>query len=75
MLLRSNADLFSMIKALAGVNQFTSNEETMLISLTERRLNMAYNTSPIWDRYIVVSEERNLSSFKISSVVYLYIKT
>ena len=68
MLLRSNADLFSMIKALAGVNQFTSNEETMLISLTERRLNMAYNTSPMWDRYIVVSEERNLSSFKVSGI-------
>ena len=68
MLLRSNADLFSMIKALAGVNQFTSNEETMLVSLTERRLNMAYNTSPMWDRYIVVSEKRHLSSFKVSGI-------
>jgi len=66
MLLRANSDLYSTIKALAGVNDFTTEEKAMLVSFTERRLNMAYNTSPMWDRYIVVSEERILSSFLLT---------
>ena len=68
MLLRANSELFGTIKALAGVNNFTSSEKAMLVSLTERRLNMAYNVSPMWDRYIIVSEERKISSFVISGV-------
>ena len=65
MLLRSNQDLFNTIKALAGVNDFTTEETTNLVDLTNRRLQMAYNTSPMWDRYVVVSEARKLSSFII----------
>lgn len=63
MLLRSNQDLFNTIKALAGVNDFTTEETANLVDLANRRLSMAYNTSPMWDRYVVVSEERNISSF------------
>ena len=69
MLLRSNQDLFDTIKALAGVNDFTSNEEANLVSLTNRRLTTAYNTSPSWDRYIVVGEKRRLSKFKVGDGV------
>tara|TARA_Y100000114_G_scaffold87135_1_gene80566 strand:- start:1769 stop:2779 length:1011 start_codon:yes stop_codon:yes gene_type:complete len=68
MLLRANSDLFGTIKALAGVNNFTDNEKVMLVSLTERRLSMAYNSSPMWDRYIVVSEKRSISSFSITGI-------
>ena len=60
---KNNSDLFSTIKALAGVNDFTDNEVTNLVDLTNRRLKMAYNTSPMWDRYVVISEKRNVSSF------------
>ena len=63
MLLRTNIDLFKTIKALAGVNDFTTEENADLVAFAERRLSMAYNTSPMWDRYVVVSEERHLSSF------------
>ena len=68
MLLRANSDLFGTIKALAGVSNFTDSEKVMLVSLTERRLNMAYNSSPMWDRYIVVSEKRSISSFSITGI-------
>jgi len=69
MLLRTNIDLFKTIKALAGVNDFTTEENADLVSFAERRLNMAYNTSPIWDRYVVVSEKRILSSFLLTGSV------
>lgn len=65
MILRRNQDLFNTIKALAGVNDFTDNEITDLVSFTNRRLTMAYNTSPMWERYVVVSEPRILSTFKL----------
>jgi len=68
MILRRNQDLFNTIKALAGVNDFTDNEITDLVSFTNRRLTMAYNTSPMWERYVVVSEERNVSSFALSGL-------
>ncbi len=65
MILRRNQDLFNTIKALAGVNDFTDNEITDLVSFTNRRLTMAYNTSPMWERYVVAGEERNISSFEL----------
>ena len=65
MILKRNQDLFNTIKALAGVNDFTDNEITDLVSFSNRRLTMAYNTSPMWERYVVVSEPRILSTFKL----------
>jgi hypothetical protein len=68
MILRRNQDLFNTVKALAGVNDFTDNEITDLVSFTNRRLTMAYNTSQTWPRYIVVSEKRKLSSLTLSNI-------
>ena len=65
MVLRKNIDLFNTIKALSGVNDFTTEETANLLDLTNRRLTMAYNTSPIWDRYVVVAEKRKVSDFVI----------
>ena len=65
MLLRRNKDLYDTITALAGVGDFTTQEKADLVSLTNRRLSMAYNKSPIWDRYIVVGEERELATIKV----------
>jgi len=67
MLLRRNQDLFNTIKALAGVNDFTSNEISDLVSFTNRRLNMAYNASPMWERYVQVSEKRNLIALNLGN--------
>ncbi len=68
MILRKNQDLFNLVRSLAGVNQFTSNEVTSLVNFTNRRLTTAYNTSQMWTRYIVPSEERKVSSFIISGI-------
>ena len=68
MLLRTNIDLFKTIKALAGVNDFTTEENADLVAFAERRLSMAYNTSPMWDRYVVASEERLLATIKVSNL-------
>ena len=68
MILRRNQDLFNTIKALAGVNDFTDNEITDLVSFTNRRLTMAYNTTPMWERYVVASEERLLATIKVSNL-------
>jgi len=65
MILRKNLDLFNTIKALAGVNDFTTEETQNLLDLTNRRLTMAYNTSPMWDRYVVVGEKRSVSDFVV----------
>lgn len=67
MILRRNQDLFNTIKALAGVNDFTDNEITDLVSFTNRRLSMAYNTTPMWERYIVISEERTIAALNLSN--------
>tara|TARA_R100001163_G_scaffold34717_1_gene26773 strand:- start:674 stop:1663 length:990 start_codon:yes stop_codon:yes gene_type:complete len=66
MLFRNNEDLFKTIKALAGVNDFTTEETANLVDLTNRRLFMAYNTSPMWDRYVVAGEKRNVSAFNVT---------
>lgn len=66
MILRKNQDLFNLIKALAGVNQFTTNEVTNLVDLTNRRLTTAYDSSPMWTRYVVASEERDLIVLRVS---------
>lgn len=66
MLVRNNEDLFKTIKALAGVNDFTTEETANLVDLTNRRLFMAYNTSPMWDRYVVAGEKRNVSAFNVT---------
>jgi hypothetical protein len=65
MLLRRNKDLYDTITALAGVGDFTTQEKADLVSLTNRRLSMAYNKSAMWDRYIVVGEKRELATIKV----------
>jgi hypothetical protein len=65
MLLRRNKDLYDTITALAGVRDFTADEKNDILSLTNRRLTTAYNKSNIWDRYLVVGEERRIATIKV----------
>lgn len=67
MILRKNQDLFNLVKALAGVNQFTSNEVTSLVNFTNRRLTTAYNTSQMWTRYVIGSEKRKIIALTIEN--------
>ena len=64
MLLRRNKDLYDTVTALAGVRDFTSDEKNDILSLANRRLTMAYNKSNIWDRYLVIGEERRIATNK-----------
>ena len=61
-------DLFKLIRSLAGVSSFTAQEQGDISRLINRRLSKAYNTSPIWDRYVVSNEERNVNSFTLSGL-------
>jgi len=62
MQVRTYSDLEGLIKSLAGVSSFTTEEEDQILNLVNRRAFEAYNTSPIWPRYLVISEERTISS-------------
>ena len=66
---KNYGDLFKLIKSLAGVSSFTTQEQGDISRLINRRLNKAYNTSPIWDRYLVVSEPRKISAFRTGNRV------
>jgi len=70
MIYRSNQDLLDTIKALSGVNDFTTEETANLVDLANRRFTMAYNTTPMWDRYLEIGVERNVSSFEISRATF-----
>lgn len=54
-------DLFDLVQALAGVENFTPSESSKVVSLINRRLYEAYSSSQSWTRYIVVGEERTLT--------------
>ena len=62
MQVRTYSDLEGLIKSLAGVFSFTSEEEDQILNFVNRRAFEAYNISPIWPRYLVISEERTISS-------------
>jgi len=62
MQVRTYSDLEGLIKSLAGVSSFTTEEEDQILNLVNRRAFEAYNTSPMWPRYLVISEERTISS-------------
>jgi hypothetical protein len=55
---RTYGDLFNLIKSLAGVNQFTSDEQSDISRFINRRYLQAYNESQNWVRYLVPSEKR-----------------
>lgn len=59
---RTYTDLFSLITALAGVSNFTTQEQTHILNFVNRRAYEAYKLSQAWARFLVVGEERTLSS-------------
>ena len=62
MQVKSYTDLKALIQALAGVSSFTTEEDSKILSFVNRRAAEAYNLSPSWSRYLVISEERTLTS-------------
>lgn len=62
---KSYTELFQLVRSLAGVNAFTSDEENDILRLANRRLYEAYSASQMWTQYLVVGEERTISSDQV----------
>ena len=65
---RTYGDLFKLIQSLAGVGSFAPTEADDIANLINRRFLQAFNESPIWPRYLVTSEERDIISLNISGL-------
>jgi hypothetical protein len=66
MQLRTYSDLLSLIQSLAGVSSFTEDEKPQILNFVNRRAFEAYNISPIWPRYLVSSQSRDLNVYSLS---------
>lgn len=51
---KTYTDLLALVQALAGVDSFTTAEQTKLLAAANRRLYQAYNATPSWPRYTKV---------------------
>lgn len=49
---RTYTDLFALIEALAGVDDFSSAEESKILAMANRRLRQAYDACDVWPRYM-----------------------
>ena len=54
--------LFNLVKSLAGVNSFTTEENSYILNFTNRRFQQAYDGSEFWPRYLVVGEARTVGA-------------
>jgi len=64
---RQYKDLFKLISALVGTGgQLATGEQDQLRHFINRRFQEAFDESPIWPRYLVSSEARNLVSLVLS---------
>ena len=63
---RTYGDLFKLIQSLAGVGSFAPTEADDVANLINRRFLQAFNESPIWPRYFVSSEKRDILSLQLS---------
>lgn len=55
---KNYSDLLALIQALAGVDSFTTAEQTKILAMANRRLYQAYNASPMWPRYLKAAQAR-----------------
>ena len=64
---RTYGELFKLISALCGTGQqLTVPEQDQLRQFINRRFQEAFDSSPIWPRYFVSSEERALALYELS---------
>ena len=66
---RTYGDLFKITSALIGTGgQLATGEQDQLSHFINRRFQQAFDESPVWPRYFVPSEARDLISLKISGL-------
>ena len=62
---RTYGDLFSLISNMIGAVTLASDEQTQVANFINRRYFEAYQTSPIWPRYVITGEARTISPDQI----------
>ena len=65
---RTYGDLFSLISNMIGAVELAADEQTQVKNFINRRFQEAFDTSPVWPRYLVSSEERDIISIIISGL-------
>lgn len=64
---RDYKDLFRLISSLIGTGgELSADEQTQVANFINRRFQQAFDESPVWPRYFVSSEERNINSYTLS---------
>ncbi len=64
---RTYGDLFKITSALIGTGgQLDVTEQDQLSHFINRRFQQAFDESPVWPRYLVSSEERNINFYTLS---------
>jgi len=63
---RTYGELFKLIRSLAGVGSFSTSELDDIANLINRRFLQIFNESPIWPRYLVSSEKRDVLALTLS---------
>jgi hypothetical protein len=59
---RTYSDLFNLVKSLAGVNEFTTEEDNYILNFINRRFYEAFEVTETWPRYLVVGEARTATN-------------
>lgn len=61
------SDIYGQVKALAGVTDFTTEEQALITTLINRRAKLAYEASDFWPRWLVVGESRNYKTTTVNA--------
>lgn len=61
------SDIYGQVKALAGVTDFTTEEQVLITTLINRRAKLAYEASDFWPRWLVVGESRNYKTTTVNA--------
>lgn len=62
---RTYGDLFHLITNMIGAVELASDEQTQVKNFINRRYFEAYQSSPIWPRYVITGEARTISPDQI----------
>ena len=64
---RTYGDLFKITSALIGTGgELDVSEQDQVSHFINRRFQQAFDESPVWPRYLVSSEERNIAFYELS---------
>jgi len=59
--------IYDQVRALAGVSDFTAQEQSLITTLVNRRSKLAYEASDFWPRWLVIGERRTYTATTITA--------